>query len=161
MKASVKDRIRWIQLYRDKTGKKEIDMHDVAKFALANGYPPPRPKTAEEIVANLFSRAARQHVRNDPETGEPYRVNHCIPSPNGQGFLWLNVDDAPSREKMVISLTIRREQSIGDMTQQARDADRWNRVCPDQEPIHIQLDLTFDVELRRHADEADREEAAS
>jgi len=156
-----KDGIKWIELYRNKTGKKEIDMHEVARFALANGYEPPKPKTIEEVVARQLSRAARQHHKTDPDTGEPYRVNHRIPGEKGQASIWINVDDGPPRNKMLISLSTRREQMVGDALQLTRDADRWNRVCPDQEPIQLPLDLTFDVELRRHADEDDAEELAS
>jgi hypothetical protein len=38
------------------------------------------------------------------------------------------------------------------------DQDHWNAQHPDQEPIQLPLDLTFDVELRRNAPD-DKEEA--
>ena len=160
--SKTQDRLRWIELYRNKTGKKEIDMLEVARFALQNGCERPVFKTDEEIVARQLSEAARLQVRHDPETGEAYRANHRIPSDNdGTKSLWLDIDDAPARAKMLLSLSNRRDQTVGDMTQLTRDANRWNRLCPNEEPIQIPLDLTFDVELRLHQDSDEEDEAAS
>jgi hypothetical protein len=42
----------------------------------------------------------------------------------------------------------------------ADDAQHWNRVHPNDEPIQIPLDFEFDVMLKRHAPPDDEELAA-
>ena len=145
-----RERWQWIELYRNKTGEKEIDMLDVAKFALANGMEPPEIRTVEEIVAQQLSVAARMHTKTDPVTGEPYRVNHHIPSSGSQRGLWMNIDDPPTSAKMWVSASKRREHVVGELVQITRDLDHWNRICPDQTPLQIPLDFTFDAVSYTH-----------
>jgi len=52
---------------------------------------------------------------------------------------------------MLRSLGIRREQMVGDGLMLSYDADHWNRIHPDQEPIQIELDFTDDVAWRKNA----------
>jgi hypothetical protein len=70
-----------------------------------------------------------------------------------QFHLWVDIDEAP-RGPMHASLTMRREQIVGDITQLSFDAEHWNRINPEQEPIPIEKDFGLDVELRRHAPES-------
>ena len=45
---------------------------------------------------------------------------------------------------------------VSDGVMLTYDQDHWNGAHPDEEPIQLPLDLTFDVELRRAApDEVD------
>jgi len=64
-----------IRMYREKTGKQSVDMHDVANFAVSKGWPLPKPKNPLDRLAEQFSLAAREEIRKDPETGRPYRAN--------------------------------------------------------------------------------------
>ena len=55
------------------------------------------------------------------------------------------------------SLYLRREQMVGDGLQLSYDADRWNSRHADERQIELDLDLGFDVELRKHAADAEDE----
>ena len=127
-------------------------MHKVAKFAAGKGWPLPTPANPLDLLAKEFSAAAREEIKHDQETGQPYRVNHAFRTIQGtqQLMLWVDIDQAP-RKKMLKSLTNRREQMVGDGLQLTLDADHWNRVNPEQGQIAMQLDFTDDVEWRKHA----------
>ena len=141
-----------IRLYRDETGESDVDMHKVAKFAAGKSWPLPTPANQLDLLAKEFSAAAREEIKHDQETGQPYRVNHAFRTTQGtqQLMLWVDIDQAP-RKKMLKSLTNRREQMVGDGLQLTLDADHWNRVNPEQGQIVMQLDFTDDVEWRKHA----------
>ena len=143
---------RIIRQYKDETGEKEVDMHKVARFAARRGWDLPTPADPLDLLAKEFARAARQEVRYDKETGQPYRVNHAIPAqgPKGQLKLWIDIDEAP-RKPMVKSLVNRREQMVGDGLQLTLDAEHWNRIHSEEEPIIMPLDFTDDVEWRKNA----------
>ncbi len=52
---------------------------------------------------------------------------------------------------MLKSLINRREQMVGDGLQLTLDADHWNSIHMDEEPISIPLDFTDDVAWRKNA----------
>jgi hypothetical protein len=52
---------------------------------------------------------------------------------------------------MLKSLVQRREQMVGDGLQLSFDADHWNRIHSDDQPINLSLDLTPDVIWRKNA----------
>lgn len=148
-----------IRLYKENTGIREVDMRQVAIFARDIGYPLAEPKDPLDLLAKDLARAAREETRQDELTGRQYRVHHAVPAPGGQFTFWVDIDENPPRSQMVRSLTNRREQMVGDGFSLVCDAEHWNRCNSDQEPIQIELDFTFDVELRmNHVDE---EEEAS
>jgi hypothetical protein len=60
---------------------------------------------------------------------------------------------------MLKSLNLRREQMVGDGLQLSYDADHWNSLHPSEEKIQLEMDLSFDIELRKHAADAFDEEA--
>lgn len=141
-----------IKLYRERTGSDSVDMHDVAKFAAANGYPLPKPKSSIDRLAEQFSAAAREEVRRDAQTGRPYRANLAVVEwKNGQQMtLWHDIDVAPRRIAHR-ALVQRREQMVGDAVQLTLDVDHWNRIHPTEEPIVMPLDFTDDVQWRLSA----------
>ena len=145
------DLLRLLRFYKDETGIREVDMKAFAAWAISRGYPAPAPISAVERLAKACSAAAREETREDPETGESYRVNHMymVTRDGEQLRLWVDIDEAP-REPMQASLTMRREQVVGDVTQLTFDAEHWNRKNPDEEPIEIEQDFGLDVEIRRH-----------
>lgn len=65
-----------------------------------------------------------------------------------QGYLWIDIDEAP-RGPMQRSLVMRREQIVGDALQLSFDADHWNSIHTDEEPIILPLDFTDDVDERK------------
>ncbi|MFA6412386.1 MAG: hypothetical protein WCW53_06775 [Syntrophales bacterium] len=140
-----------IKEYKQATGKTEVDMKEVAKFAVQHGWTLPTPKDPLERLAADFAQAARDEIRHDGKTGKPYRANHAIPVNYGlQYHLWIDIDEAP-RPAIFKSLINRREQMVGDGLQLTLDADHWNNIHPEEEPIQIPLDFTDDVEWRKNA----------
>lgn len=143
---------RLIRHYKDVTKKTEVNMHEVAQFAVGKGWPLPRPIAALDRLAKEFSEAAREEIRHDKKTGKPYRANHALTAGYGakQLTLWVDIDEAP-RKPMVKSLVQRREQMVGDGLQLTLDAMHWNNIHPNEEPIKLPLDLTDDVQWRLNA----------
>lgn len=141
---------RLIQLYKQETCNKTIDMDLVADWAIKKGVNAPKPKTAKELLAIQFAKAAREEHRRDPKTGWSYRANHALRVSNGDGKqlnLWVDIDDA-TRPQMLLSLTNRRQQMVGDGTQLKIDERIWNNRNQDQKSINMILDFTDDVEER-------------
>ena len=151
-----KERQRIIRQYRDETGNRSVDMRQVAEWAVSKGWPMPKPADPIDLLAKEFASSAREETRHDKETGEPYRVNHMYVVTRGdeQLHLWVDIDEA-TREQMQASLTMRREQIVGDITQLTFDAEHWSRANPSQKPIQIEADFGLDVEIRRNTPPAD------
>lgn len=151
---------RLIRLYKDETGEKEVDMHKVAEFAVRKGWSLPMPTNPMDALAKQFSRAARQEVRRDKDTGRPYRANHAVTSTQGsvQLTFWVDIDEAP-RRVIHKSLINRREQMVGDGLQLTLDADHWNSVNPSEDPITIPMDFTDDIEWRKNTPDEESEVA--
>lgn len=143
---------RLIRAYKDETSEREVDMKKVAKWAAGKGWPLPTPKDPLELLAKQFSEAAREETKRDLVTGRPYRVNHSFVVTQGgeQLHLWIDIDEA-KRGPFLKSAVTRREQMVGDGTQLTLDIMHWNSVNPDQKPIDLPMDLTFDIELRLNA----------
>lgn len=141
-----------MRLYKDETGEKEIDMHKIAKYAAGKGWPLPKPINTLDLLAKQFTQAARQEIRRDAKTGKPYRANHAVPTYQGgeQLTLWIDIDEAP-RKHMLKSLVNRREQMVGDGLQLTLDADHWNSINQNDEPIILPMDFTDDIEWRKNA----------
>lgn len=140
-----------IRYYKEETGKSEIDMKEVAKFAVGKGWKLPQPVSAIDRLAKEFSQAAREEIKHDKKTGRPYRVNHSLVIKQGgeQLHLWIDIDEAP-RAPMRKSLIARREQMVGDGLQLTFDADHWNSIHSEEEPIIIPMDFTEDIEERKN-----------
>lgn len=143
---------RMIRLYKETRGITEVDMKEVAKFAAERGWPLPSPQDPLDRLAKEFTQAARDEIRYDQVTGKPYRANHAIPTTHEQltFYRWIDIDEAP-RAPIQKSLINRREQVVDDMVQLTLDAEHWNRIHPDEEPIEIPGDFTDDVEWRMNA----------
>jgi hypothetical protein len=146
---------RLIRLYRETTGHAEIDMHEVARFALSKGWPMPRPKSPLDLLASQFRDAARQDVRRDRTSGRPYRAYHAVPAldEKGQGtFYWVDIDDPDTTHaNMRKSMVRRREQMVDDGVQLSLDLDHWNSMRPEDEHISFPMDLEPDIEWRKNA----------
>jgi hypothetical protein len=143
------DRRRLLRAYKDETGVAEIDMHEVAEWAVKRGWPLPQPKSPIDILAHEFSEAAREEVGIDSKTGRQYRVYHAVPIVQGQQtlFHWIDIHEAP-RKMMQRSLAARRDQMIGDGVQLTFDALFWNSINPDEEPIQMDMNLAPEVSQR-------------
>lgn len=137
---------RIIRLYRQRTGEQAVDMEKIADFAVKMGWPLPKPISPLAMLAAQFSDAAREEIKHDKKTGQPYRVNHAVPI--NQGTLWYDIDTAP-RAPMLKSLINRRNQMVSDGVQLTFDADHWNSIHLNEEPIRIPMDFTQDIEWRK------------
>jgi hypothetical protein len=122
------------------------------------GWPLPQPVDPLARLAKQFTEAAREEIRHDKITKKPYRANHAIPVTQAavQLYLWIDIDEAP-RAPMLKSLMNRREQMVGDGLQLTLDADHWNQIHPDEEPITVPMDFTMDIEWRKNTPEDDEE----
>lgn len=153
------ERQRFIRHYKDVTGEQEIDMHKVAAFAKSIGWKMPMPPSDVDMLAKLFAEDAQAERKYDEETGKPYRAYQAIPVQSGQLNLFVYVDtDEATRPQMQKSTINRREQMVTDAYTLQLDVDHWNRVNPNEEPIQLPLDLTFDVDLRKAADDENDDE---
>lgn len=138
-----------IRHFKEVTGKREVDMREVAAWAVKRGMKLPKPVDPLDRLAEQFSRAAREETKRDPRTGRPYRVNHAVTHLQTKFTFWIDIDEAP-RKYMQKSLVQRREQTIGDIVQLTFDAEHWNNAHPAEDPIVIETDFTPDVEWRKN-----------
>ncbi|MFA4826604.1 MAG: hypothetical protein WC593_15755 [Methanoregula sp.] len=141
---------RMYRLYKEKTGIKEVDPKEVAKFALEHGWTPPKPISILDRVAKEFTQAMRVEMRYDKKTRKPYRANHAVEYKQGH-FFWVDIDEA-ERHHMQKSLISRREQMVGDGYSLTLDADHWNGVNPGEQPINVPMDFREDIAERKAAD---------
>jgi hypothetical protein len=149
-----KDMQRLIRKYREETGEHELDMKRVAKWAAGKGWPLPTPPNPLDMLAKEFTDAAREEIEYDNKTGKPFRVYHALKVSHGGTQLHLFVDiEEASRDQMLVSLTMRREQMVSDGVMVIHDQDHWNAQHPTEKPIQMEMDLAFDIELRNHADD--------
>lgn len=145
--------------YRQVHGVNDVDMREVARYAVEKlGMKMPEPKDPLDRLANEFSKAAREETRVDKGTGRPYRVNHMYMDENGQR-LWLDIDGVAPRGKMVKSITLRREQSAGDIYSMVLDLDHWNGDHDSEQPIQVEMDFTPDIAERKAMDDDDDQAA--
>ena len=150
---------RFIRYYKEQTGKEEVDMKDVARFAKKMGWELPIPPDPLDLLAKQFADAAREETRVDKSTKRPYRANLAISKklPDGQMvFAWIDTDEAP-RHKMVKALMLYRDQMVGEAVIGTDTAEHWNRINPSQRPLDFPTDLTDDVQWRRNAPTEDEE----
>jgi hypothetical protein len=154
------EKLEILRRYKEKTGKTEVDMKEVAQYGLTLGLSLPKPKDPLDRLAEEFTKAARDEIRYDQKTGKPYRANHAISASQGnqQYHLWIDIDEAP-RKLMHKSLIMRREQMVGDGLQLTLDAMHWNSVNQSEEPIEIPLDFTDDVEWKLNSPDDDKKVA--
>lgn len=150
---------RFARNFREQLGR-DATMHEVAEAWLKAGGKMPKPRDPVDELAKEFSRASREEIRHDEETGEPYRANISYTQTQGgvQLTLWGDIDRV-NRKKMFKNYILRREQMVGDGLQLALDVKHWNRVNPNEEPIQPELDFTDDVEWRMNAPKENRKAA--
>lgn len=150
---------RFARYYREQVGR-DVTMQEIALAAQKAGWKMPKPKDPIDILAKEFARAAREETRHDEETGDPYRANiaYTLTLGNEVKTYWGDIDEA-SRLKMLKNVALRREQMIGDGLQLTYDANHWNRVHPNEEPVQVELDFTDEVQWKMNTPK-EGEEAA-
>lgn len=141
-----------VRQYRRETGKIEVDMHEVAAWAIEKHLYVPKPISPVDRLAQDLARAAREETRVDAVTGIPYRVNQSFTQEQGskQQVFWVDIDQA-HRSQMHRSVVLRRNQMVADGYSLSADVDHWNRINPKEQPIQLELDLSADIAERKAA----------
>ena len=81
-----------IRQYRETTGIQDVEMHEVAKFAVGKGWPLPKPRTALDRLALQFSAAAPR--RNAQRRGNGSSVPRKL---GGDIMGWRSADNLLDR----------------------------------------------------------------
>jgi hypothetical protein len=145
-----KRRLRAImQQYRDETGIKNIDCHELTNWAVAKGLCDPPVRDPMQDLARAFASAAREEYLHNEE-GQPVRRVHRIKEKRNerQLSLWVYMEDA-TPEQMRLSGRLRYNGMVKDGTQLDRDLQYFNRHHNPGEPIVFDYDLNKMIEERR------------
>jgi hypothetical protein len=140
---------RLCRLYKDETGNSEVNPREYAQWLNGRGWELPEPQDPLELLAKKVQVALREETRRDATTGLPYKVNLSFSLENGQGSLYIDVDEA-KRNIVLKCLIQRREQTVGDVFQMELIKDHWNSTHPAEEPIQLPLDYQPDVEWKKN-----------
>ncbi|RKH86921.1 hypothetical protein D7Y21_19975 [Corallococcus sp. AB045] len=145
------------RMYREETGSEDIDPVKFADYLIKQGLTPPRVPSQRELMAKAAKAALKHEIRKDSATGRPYRGWHAVPrgtdKDSGQTlFSYYDIDDAP-RLPMEKALALRVSAMVDDGVQVSFDAEHWNRINPNEQPITVDemLDLRDQVEWRKNA----------
>jgi hypothetical protein len=112
-----------INSYLTETKKVEIDMNEVADWAIKEGlWDKPFRNNARKECARSLAQAARDEYYTDPQ-GRRVRTKHA--ARNEQGWLWADIKSAPANH-MRLSLQQRRQSIVGDCKQLKTDLDSYN-----------------------------------
>ena len=93
-------------LYKRETGTADINIPLFVAWMQKRGYAMPEPPTPEQVLAKQVVLALKGETREDPETGETYKVNvsyadeDAVTDSMGNGVFWTDIDEA-ERPKMV------------------------------------------------------------
>ncbi len=140
---------QYLQRYKEEVGDTGlVEAHDIAEWAYRNGLHKPNTRTIIDAIAADISQAFREEYRTD-KNGQRYRAKHASRTKKGSKTLslWADIDDAKApREHFLKSFAQRRQQIVGDCYQLKTDVDVYNNKNPEQKPIQVVLDFTYDVE---------------
>ena len=132
---------------------------EVAQWAVQNGLLQPREHDPLADLAEDLARAWREEYRYD--NGRRYRAKHAVRITTGgvQYAFWADVDTAP-REHIEKAFGQRRQQIVADCYQLKVDADVYNDIYGESQPIQIVLDFTQDVAELQALDKKPDDKAA-
>lgn len=123
--------------YLQETGKVEIDLAEVAEWAINQGlWEKPFLSNAKRQCARALAKAARDEYYTDPQ-GRRVRTKHA--ARHEQGWLWADIKSAPPSH-MRLSLQQRRQGVLGDCKQLKTDLDSYN----DNNLHGAQIQMSFD-----------------
>jgi hypothetical protein len=127
--------------YIETTGATQIDLHEVASWAMdQNRWEPGRANNIKQCAHEL-ARAARGEFYTDPQ-GRRVRRKHA--ARNNQMWLWADIETAPP-DHMRLSLQQRRMYIVGDCRQLKTDLDSYNDNNPHGAHIQMMFDFTEDL----------------
>lgn len=146
-----------IARYRREVKDGEIDLREVASWAIREGlWEPPFKSQIEQLYRELAA-AMRAQTFTDPK-GRKVRSNYCVrqeaTKPNGQKYtqaIWSHIDVA-THPFMVKVFSQRRQGIAGIAVQAAIDAEHWNEFRRgDNEAIQLHLDFRDDAADAMHS----------
>lgn len=129
-----------------------VSMDEVAEWALSKGLFRPEPRDIRKICRDALAEGARSQKRFDGKRW--YRAKHSVRTNVGgvQLSLWADIDLNASHGFMEKSVSQRRRAIVDDCFQLKMDADHYNDLHPEREPIQPILDFSEDVAEREAAD---------
>jgi hypothetical protein len=132
--------------YLEAHGGGEIDMKDVAAWAIREKRWVMPKRDAIKQCAQELSEAARQEHFVDEE-GRTVRRKHAIRLKDDDGkprFLWADIGDAKP-EHMRLSLSQRRQGILGDCKQLKNDIDHYNQHNTHGAELFFGFDFSEDL----------------
>ena len=147
-KSSVYSRqmIAIIDEYKAVTGRAEVDQHEVATWAIANGkWTMPKVDVRKKLARDLAIAAREDYIQDD--NGEPVRRRHAykLATGNGQQTLWVNIENA-TPTVMKLCVADRRRGIHNDVGQLDRDMNHYNKHYNPGAPIQTSFNFTEDME---------------
>lgn len=133
-----------INKYIDETKEVEFDLHEVAAWAVRNGFYESSPTNVTKQCAHELARAARNEYYTDPQNRR-VRKKHAVRQ--NQGVLWSDIETAPP-DHMKLSLQQRRGYIKGDCIQLKTDLDSYNEN--NVHGVEIQMSFNFTEDLQEH-----------
>lgn len=129
--------------YLQETGKVEIDMKEVAEWAIKQGrWEKPFHHNEVKQCAHALAQAARDEYYTDPQ-GRRVRTKHA--ARHETGWLWADITTAPP-DHMRMSLQQRRHSVVGDCKQLKTDLDSYN----DNNLHGAEIQMSFDFREDLH-----------
>jgi hypothetical protein len=147
--------------YEQEVSAEPADLREVGKWAIAQGLWKPRPVDLEANFAREMADALREQMRTD-KAGRRYRAKIPAKSKTVDGtplFKWADIDTAP-RPHVEKGLQYRRQGIVSDCYQLRIDADHYNSVHLDEEPLNPVLDFEEDVKEMKIANGIEDDNAA-
>lgn len=146
LSAYTRELLSIVDQYIDKTGDGAPDLHEVARWAHANGLMNKPIVDLIRIMARALAQACRQDYIED-ENREPVRRRHAVRVERGgrQLTLWPKMENM-TRDNMRASLGARRNGTVQDALQIERDKRYFNTNYNPGEPIEIDFNLNIDIE---------------
>ena len=139
--------------YLAECGEGEATTREIAAWAIKTGRWEPPPDLILAKCKEDFAKALREQYNKD-DTGRPVRAKHVARRRVGgtQQYFWADIRRT-TRKHMQSAFAMRRQQIVGDCRQLDRDADYWNKVHPDDEPIQLTFDFADDIEEGKYLPE--------
>jgi hypothetical protein len=147
--------------YEQEVSSEPADLREVGKWAIAKGLWKPRPVDLEANFAREMADALREQMRTD-KAGRRYRAKIPAKSKSVDGvplFKWADIDTA-QRPHVEKGLQYRRQGIVSDCYQLRIDADHYNSVHADEEPLNPVLQFEDDVNEMKIANGIEDDEAA-
>jgi len=145
--------------YLNEVNAEPVSLDEVAEWALSEGLFKPEPRDLKKICRDAIAQGARSQKRFDGKRW--YRAKHSVRTNVGgiQLSLWADIDLNASHGFMEKSIGQRRRSVVDDCFQMKMDADHFNEVHPDMEPIQPVLDFSDDIAEREALSESDENAA--